>query len=286
MEGKQTEEILYGGNTSVVVRVGDTVRRHTGHWTPAVHDLLAHLKSVGFADAPTVLGFDDRGREVLSFVTGEVGTFASSDLRLSPGGPTDWFCTIEACAAIGEWLRRFHDAQAGFTPDPVLPWRMVLGRSLTAGEVVVHHDAAPYNTIRRTDGGLTVIDWDFCAPGDPIEDLAFSAWQWIPLLADRDAVADWHGGAMTVAEAATKLAALADGYDASADQRSRLLGACVRQLNKHADDVEGLAVTDPAFARLVDLGVPRNARLDAAWVTDNDSVLSAALRGGAAAPSG
>ena len=70
--------------------------------------------------------------------------------------------------AIGDWLRRFHDAQSGFTPDPALPWRMVPGRPLTAGEVVVHHDAAPYNTIRRPDGGLTVIDWDFCAPGDPI----------------------------------------------------------------------------------------------------------------------
>ena len=69
------EEILHGGNTSVVVRVGDTVRRQTGHWTPAVHALLAHLKSVGFSDAPTVMGIDDHCREILPFVTGEVGMF-------------------------------------------------------------------------------------------------------------------------------------------------------------------------------------------------------------------
>ena len=81
---------------------------------------------------------------------------------------------------------------------------------------------------------------------------------------------------MTVLEAATKLAALADGYDASADQRSRLLDACIHQMNKHADDVEAMAVTDPAFARLVDLGVARNARLDAAWVLENQTALSAA----------
>ena len=272
-EETQAEEVLHGGNTNVVVRVGDTVRRQTGHWTPAVHALLAHLKSVGFGDAPTVLGIDDQGREVRPFVTGEVGTF-------DPGRLPDWFRTFEACMAIGDWLRRFHHAQRGFKPDPALPWRMVPGRPLTAGEVVVHHDAAPYNTIRRPDGGVTVIDWDFCAPGDPVEDLAFSAWQWIPLWADKGAVAEGHGGAMTVLEAAKKLAALADGYDASADQRSRLVDVCVHQMTKHADDVEAMAVTDHAFARLVDLGIPRNARLDAEWVNDHEAALSAALRGG------
>lgn len=272
-EETQTEEILHGGNTSVVVRVGDTVRRHTGHWTPAVHALLDHLSSVGFTDAPTVLGIDDQGREILPFVIGEVGTY-------DPGLP-DWFLTAEACMAIGDWLRRFHDAQQGFTPDPSLPWRMYAGRALRDGEVLVHHDAAPYNTIRRTDGGLTVIDWDFCAPGDPVEDLAFAAWQWVPLRADETSVEEGHGRATTLSEAATRLSALADGYGASPDQRSRLVGACVHQMTKHADDVEAMAVTDPAFARLVDLGVPRDARLDAAWVSDNESALSAAVRGGA-----
>jgi hypothetical protein len=181
--------------------------------------------------------------------------------------------------AIGDWLRRFHDAQRGFTPDPALPWRLYAGRALRVGEVLVHHDAAPYNTIRRPDAGLTVIDWDFCAPGDPLEDLAFSAWQWIPLWADKAAVARGHGGAMTAPEAATKLAALADGYGASEDQRSRLTDACVHQMTKHADDVEAMADADPAFARLVDLGVPRDARRDAAWVRDHRSELQAALEG-------
>src|SRR5665647_438508 len=111
----QAEEILHGGNTSVVVRLGDTVRRHTGHWTPAVHALLAHLESVGFADTPTVLGIDRQGREILPFVIGEVGNF-------DPGRLPDWFRTIDACMAIGEWLRRFHDAQRGFEPDENLPW--------------------------------------------------------------------------------------------------------------------------------------------------------------------
>jgi hypothetical protein len=175
-------------------------------------------------------------------------------------------------------LRRFHDAQRGFAPDPSQPWRLYAGRGLRDGEVIVHHDVAPYNTIRRPDGGLTVVDWDFCGPGDPVEDLAFSAWQWVPLWADRAAVASGHGGPMTEVEAGRRLAALADGYEASADQRARLLDACAHQMTKHAADVEAMAPADPAFARLVDLGISRDARLDAAWVRENEAVLGAAVR--------
>jgi thiamine kinase-like enzyme len=255
------------------MRAGDTVRRQTGHWTPAVHALLRYLDSADFGDAPKVLCLDNQGREVLLFVEGEVG-LRDHDHPLPP-----WFRTAEACRAIGDWLRRFHEAQYGFTPDPALPWRMVPGRPLTRGEVVVHHDAAPYNTIQRPFGGLTVIDWDFCAPGDPIEDLAFAAWQWVPLWADRAAVEHAQGRAMTVQDAGIKLAALAGGYHASVDQRWTLVDACVTRMTRHADGLEAMAATDPAFARLVDLGIASNARLDAEWVRENEAVLSAAVRG-------
>jgi hypothetical protein len=48
-----TEIPLAGGNMSGgVVRVGDTVRRPAGPWTPAVHALLTHLHAAGFRGAP------------------------------------------------------------------------------------------------------------------------------------------------------------------------------------------------------------------------------------------
>lgn len=106
-----------------------------------MHALLAHLNAVWFNDAPTVMGIDDHGREILPFVTGEVGMF-------DPGRLPDWFRTVDACMAIGDWLRRWHDAQRGFKPDETLPWRMVRGRPLTAGEVVVHHDAVLSAAVR------------------------------------------------------------------------------------------------------------------------------------------
>ncbi|HKW77884.1 MAG TPA: aminoglycoside phosphotransferase family protein, partial [Candidatus Limnocylindria bacterium] len=65
-----TEEESLGGNLQDTVRVGDTVRRRTGPWTPAVHALLRHLEKRGFP-APRVRGIDERGREILGYIEGE-----------------------------------------------------------------------------------------------------------------------------------------------------------------------------------------------------------------------
>jgi hypothetical protein len=56
-----------------VERIGDTVRRPAMPWTPAVHGLLRYLEDVGYPHAPRVLGFDERGREVLTWIEGESG---------------------------------------------------------------------------------------------------------------------------------------------------------------------------------------------------------------------
>lgn len=271
-DDSHVEQILHGGNTNVVLRVGDTVRRQTGPWTPAVHALLAHLTSVGFADAPTVQGIDDQGREILVFVIGEVGNF-------DPAPLPEWFRTVKACVAIGDWLVRFHDAQRGFEPDETLPWRMARGRRLNAGEVVAHHDAAPYNAIRRPDGGLTVIDWDFCAPGDPMEDLAFTCWSWAPLWSDRAAVGRVFGDG-SVEASAVRLGALVEAYDPDPGDLLRLLPAIQTIMEAHAKGLERLAAQgDPVFLKLLKSGVADSARRDAVWVSDNEAALSAALRG-------
>ena len=75
---------LEGGNVSSgVERVGDTVRRPAGVWTPAVHALLHHLHTVGFQGAPRPLGLDEQGREVLTFIPGTVA-WPSHFHRLDP----------------------------------------------------------------------------------------------------------------------------------------------------------------------------------------------------------
>jgi hypothetical protein len=69
----EPEILLEGGSHSTVVRVGMTVRRGSHPWSSAVLDLLEHVYQAGFAGAPRPLGFDDQGREVLTYLEGEVG---------------------------------------------------------------------------------------------------------------------------------------------------------------------------------------------------------------------
>lgn len=78
------EEPLVGNVTAGVVRVGDTVRRPVGPWTDAVDAVLAHLREVGFAGAPRPFGRDERGRQVLEYVAGDLGadsgTYSATEL--------------------------------------------------------------------------------------------------------------------------------------------------------------------------------------------------------------
>ncbi|MEO6411485.1 MAG: aminoglycoside phosphotransferase family protein [Pedococcus sp.] len=264
------EEPLSGGNTGVVVRVGDTVRRQAGHWTPAVHALLDHLESVGFDAAPRALGTDALGREVASYVDGVVGTLGPQ--RLAPQ-----FQTVEACRAIGAWLREFHDAQAGFAPDPALPWRVVPGRELRVGEVVVHHDVGTYNTVLRPDGSFAVIDFDFASPGQPVEDLAYVLWSWTPLWGEPAAVRR-EMGAVTMAERLHKFAAVLDGYAADAELRAQAPAAVLQRMTDHSRTLEELAAQgDPTFVRMVAEGHAARPRLDAQWFAQRRGLFEAAV---------
>jgi hypothetical protein len=264
------QEVLSGGNTGLVVRVGDTVRRQSGHWTPAVHALLDHLEAVGFDGAPRALGTDAQGRDVTAYVPGLVGT-------LGPGLLAPQFRSVEACWAIGAWLRAFHDAQAGFEPDPTLPWRMVPGRRLEDGEVVVHHDVGTYNTVLRADGTFAVIDYDFAAPGRPVEDLAYALWSWTPLWGDRGAVEREMGG-VGLGERVHKFAALVDGYGADASLRAAVCDAVLTRMASQSRTLEDLAAQgDPAFVRMVAQGHAERPHRDARWFAAHRALFEAAL---------
>ena len=176
----QQEIPLHGGNTSTVVRVGDTVRRNAGPWTPAVHALLRHLEYVGFTGAPRAFGIDERGREVLSYLEGECGEYPLA---------RHWV-TEEALVTVATMLRMFHDAQYGFRAPPNAVWRS-FGPPPPDTEVICHHDAAPHNVIWRPDGTLALIDFDLASPGARIYDVAYAAWTWVPLFSDRDSYTLW-----------------------------------------------------------------------------------------------
>ena len=164
---------LTGGNMQPVVRVGDTVRRTAGPWTPAVHALLGELASAGIDEAPRVLGSDDQGREVLSYIDGMV--LAES--------PAVWSDAV--LRAAGGLLRRIHDASVPLAAGRSLVWRSA---RRTPAEVVCHNDFATYNLIVRDSELVGVIDFDFASPGPRIWDLAYLAYRIVPFAEDaRDA---------------------------------------------------------------------------------------------------
>jgi hypothetical protein len=195
------EEIpLTGGNMNAgVVRVGNTVRRPAGPWTPAVHALLAHLHSAGFPGAPRPLGLDEQGREVLEFISGEVPWPGHADLVESDS----------AMLAVGRLIRDFHDAVTGFVPPPGASWQVLIPAD--GAEIIAHHDLAPWNLV-VAGSRWAFIDWDTAAPGTRLWDLAYAA-QGFVLLPD---------GAPP-GRAARRLRLLADAYDLDERQRRELL---------------------------------------------------------------
>jgi Phosphotransferase enzyme family len=227
-------EPLAGGRTTAgVVRIGDTVRRPVRPWTPAVHAVLRHLESVGFPGAPRVLGVDDHGREVLSWIDGEtVG-------RRRPW--PDWVRAESALVDVGAWLRRLHDATAGFVPGEDLTW--FAGQSWRAGLVIGHHDAAPYNAVWRAGHLAGFVDWDTAGPSSRELDLAFAVLFWVPLLVPDSA---WPHTADPPEDPARRLHLLLDAYRYDGDRvalgeavaaRARLNAAVVRRLAGSGDPV-------------------------------------------------
>lgn len=156
-----------------VVRVGGTVRRPWGSWTPSVHELLQHLRAVGFREAPAPLGSDDRGREVLEYVPGE-----------DSGWP---FRAVvqrtEGALALGELVRRLRLALASFRCPADAVWQFGQGAPGT-GQQLQHGDLAPWNVLWAGGRPICVIDWDLAGPDDPLTDTAFLAWFAVPFLDD------------------------------------------------------------------------------------------------------
>jgi hypothetical protein len=153
------EELLTGGGLNEVVRVGDTVRRPAGPWAPRVHELLRRLAPLGFT--PEVLGVDDAGREVLSYLPGEVGH--------PPLGPhLRGDATLVAYARM---VRRLHDASVDLVGTS--GWQFP---AREPAEVVCHGDLAPYNVVFADGLPVGVIDFDTAHPAPRWWDVAYAVY--------------------------------------------------------------------------------------------------------------
>jgi hypothetical protein len=202
---------LYGGftNAGLVTRVGDTVRRPQRPTSAATHALLRHLESVGFDGAPRLLGVDDRGREVLSYIPGQ------AVIPPYPG----WALTDQALVSVAELVRGYHDAVASFDAGrhawpPSVPAPFL-------GDIISHNDPNLDNVIFSAGRAVALIDFDLASPGSQIWDVACAARLWAPLRDERDAPDELRGRALA------RLRTFVDAYGLPRRDRARVVDAMV-----------------------------------------------------------
>jgi hypothetical protein len=255
---------LAGGNVNVVSKVGDTVRRGTGPWTPAVHALLRYLERVGFDGAPWVLGTDEQGREILSYVPGETADLAGTGVAME-----------RVLAGGGRLLRRYHEVARGFVLPVGISWHYP--KLPGARTVVCHNDVSPRNTVLRGGRRVAFLDWDLASPAPPAWDVAQAAWQFVPLSCDAGCA---RAGRSSPPDRARRLRILCDGYGSSDQDRTGFSGLVAHRMEATASGIGALAAGGSApHERLVRGGVPTLVRDDKMCVERNAGSLDAALLG-------
>jgi Predicted aminoglycoside phosphotransferase len=222
------------GNVGGVFKVGDTVHRPVGAWTPAVHALLEHL-APRLPHVPRVLGFDEQGREVLDFMPGRV----IEQPRESLSGTQ--------IVSLVTWARDFHAAVADFSHPG--PWRYF---PVPEPTLIGHNDIAPYNSCFDGDDLVGVFDWDLSGPTNPLNELAFMAWNCVPLWADI--------GADNAARRLTMITETYGGFG----PREVLLAVPGRIQLMIAGIVAAAAAGDPGMMNLVEGGEPERDRVSVA----------------------
>jgi len=267
----EAEVPLAGGDvTEGVVRIGDTVRRPVGPHSPLVHALLTHLESAGFGGAPRFLGIDAAGREVLSYVDGEVAG--------RPRPP--WIADETRLASLGRLVRAYDDAAASFTPEPgVLP-----GTSLPEPpgippapaqppEMIGHVDITPENVVFRNGIAHALIDFDLARPATRADEMFNAMMWWGPLFDPRDA-----DPLLRDVDVPRRARILADSYGLSGTDRERIMDVGILSTQRAWHLMKLRAQTlGGGWQRMWDEGVGDVIRRREAWLDQHAATLTAAL---------
>jgi hypothetical protein len=232
------EPLTGGSETQGIVRIGDTVRRPLRPFSLTVQAYLAHLHDAGFTGAPLPLGVDEQGREVLSFVPGEVHRHP-----LPPEAAGD-----DVLVALARLVRALHEASAGWVPPPGAVWG---GRPVTVGrpvagpaELVSHRDYATGNVVFGDGLPVALIDFDLARPTTRLYDVVNALWYWAPLKwgDPRD-----RAPALADADIPHRVAVFADAYGMTARQRAELAPLAVDMARRYHEDSRARADVDPVF---------------------------------------
>lgn len=236
---------LSGGEVNEVVRVGDTVHRTSGPWTPSVQRVLAHLRTAGCDLAPVPLGTDARGREVVSYLPGTPARRPWPPVLLG----------LDGVHQVAEAVVRLGTALASYDVRPDDVWRhggVPAGAGSAPVTTLRHGDLGLWNTIWEGDRLTGVIDWDYLEPAPEGWDLAQLCWYVLPVRPER-----WPD----------------HGFDGEPDLEARLAvvaehaGRTPRELLETLDEVMGLDL-ERVTTRGADGIHPWRTFLDAGFADD------------------
>jgi hypothetical protein len=183
-------ELPRGDVTDGVVRVGATVRRPHQPQSPAVAAYLDHLAASGFDASPRYLGRDASGRDVLTYLPGDV----------AGDPPQRWAADEDLLASVAALVRRLNDASLGFPlrPFPDAIWHNDLvpfdpPHPMAEGEFVSHMDVTPQNVVVRDGRAVGLVDFDMAGPTTRWLTAHGVALHWAPLFAPEDVWPTWEG---------------------------------------------------------------------------------------------
>jgi Phosphotransferase enzyme family len=265
------EPLIGDGVTPGIVRIGDTVRRPVRPFTRTVQAYLAHLHQAGFTAAPVPLGTDDQGREVLSFVPGDV---PREPLPAETAGD-------DVLVALARLIGALHAASAGWTPPPDAVWGGIPGAGDTAlppvdgePELVSHRDYCPGNVVFRDGLPAALIDFDLAKPTTRLYDIANALWWWAPLRDPQD-----RAPAFTDLDIPHRAAIFADAYGMTAQQRRDLVPLMTRIAHRYHRTARAAADADPVFRRLWEQGAKDELPRAEAWLQQAGPAIVSQLTG-------
>jgi hypothetical protein len=261
---------LEGGDvTEGLVRIGDTVRRPRGQGAALVESLLTYLERQGFAGAPRFLGIDDSGRQVLSYVAGEVA-----------GRPWPaWMKDDERIVSVAELVRAYDDAAHGFgIPAGIPPRPEIAGAPPSragAPTFVAHMDITPENVVFVDGRAAALIDFDLARPADRALEVSNLLLWWAPLMPPED-----REDAVRDVDAVRRARLLVDAYGLDGAGRAQLVDLSINgaergwfAMRERAERLGG------GWRRMWDEGVGDRIHRRHRWLLDNAAALDEAVRG-------
>ena len=256
------EQPLAGGMGSggAVVRVGGTVRRPVRPWSATVAAFLRHLEAVGFQGAPRHLGHDEHGREVLTFIPGDVGV---------PPFPR-WVADDAVLLGVARLQHELHQAARSFVAPPAAAWDRPNLPDPGPGAIVCHNDLCVENVVVRDGRVVAFIDFDFAAPNDPLLDIAIAARHWVPVRDPVDVDPDLRG-----IDQVARFRAFCAEHGLDEGGRAAVVGHLGAFLDRALVSMRTRAESGlPAYVAAWEAGYPDQNRRSRAWLDANAGALT------------